>query len=541
LSPQETTGRTSRQAALEVAALLAVAAVYIWTRWQLLDVPLDRDEGAFGVVGQAILRGELPYRDVLDHKPPGVFYLYALALEVFPATARGVHQFLLVWNAATLVFVALVARRVGGRICGYAAAWFYAWLGVSPSVHGFAATSENLMLLPMMLSIYLALGGTGAGRRTVALVVSGALGAAACWIKQPAAIALFVVPLWLLASHGRAGRSRALRELGLWISGGITTSVAIVLPFILAGVGFEFFYWSFTHSLLYAGVSGVPVGELIRARAFDLLPDLGVPLALALLAGLGLRRVGHPHGWFASLFLALSLLACAHSPRLYGHYFSQLVPALSVAAGLGIGVLDGFRRRLWIGAAWLPLAIALLAPLVMVSARPWYWIRPDPVRVSVERLGPQGFSAAPEIASYLVERTDRDASIFVYGSEPQIAFLAQRRLATPFVMLYPLNGPWARASEFQARAWTALETTPPEYLIIVRNPRSLLRLPDTDPFFSERIQRLSDRAYRTEALVIREDAGSLRLIPVHETMDLAAMRPRTLFVVQRLDERARVP
>ena len=98
MSPQETTGRTSRQAALEVAALLAVAAVYIWTRWQLLDVPLDRDEGAFGVVGQAILRGELPYRDVLDHKPPGVFYLYALALEVFPATARGVHQFLLVWN-----------------------------------------------------------------------------------------------------------------------------------------------------------------------------------------------------------------------------------------------------------------------------------------------------------------------------------------------------------------------------------------------------------------------------------------------------------
>jgi hypothetical protein len=67
-------------------------------RVQLLDVPLDRDEGGFGYIGQAIWRGELPYRDLLDHKPPGLFYLFALAVKVVPPTAAGLQAFLHVWN-----------------------------------------------------------------------------------------------------------------------------------------------------------------------------------------------------------------------------------------------------------------------------------------------------------------------------------------------------------------------------------------------------------------------------------------------------------
>ena len=38
-------------------AWAGVLALYLVARAALLDVPLDRDEGAFGAVGQAILRG----------------------------------------------------------------------------------------------------------------------------------------------------------------------------------------------------------------------------------------------------------------------------------------------------------------------------------------------------------------------------------------------------------------------------------------------------------------------------------------------------
>ncbi|HLJ80979.1 MAG TPA: glycosyltransferase family 39 protein, partial [Ktedonobacterales bacterium] len=43
---------------------------------------LDRDEGAFLVIAQAILHGRVPYRDVFDHKSPAIYYLVAAVLAL---------------------------------------------------------------------------------------------------------------------------------------------------------------------------------------------------------------------------------------------------------------------------------------------------------------------------------------------------------------------------------------------------------------------------------------------------------------------------
>src|SRR5439155_7290378 len=113
--------RAERRApAAGLAVWTGLIVLYLAVRVPLLAVPLERDEGNFGVIGQAILRGEVPYRDVFEHKPPGVFYLYALALLFVPPTAVGVHAFLAAWNAATAVSVGALAAAIAGRP---AAAW----------------------------------------------------------------------------------------------------------------------------------------------------------------------------------------------------------------------------------------------------------------------------------------------------------------------------------------------------------------------------------------------------------------------------------
>ena len=63
-------------------ALVGIVVVHAGLRFHALGVPLDRDEGAFGTIGQLILDGRVPYRDGVDQKPPGVFFIYALALLV---------------------------------------------------------------------------------------------------------------------------------------------------------------------------------------------------------------------------------------------------------------------------------------------------------------------------------------------------------------------------------------------------------------------------------------------------------------------------
>ena len=53
--------------------LLLILLLQLALRIPFLSEPLERDEGAYGYIGQRILAGELPYRDVFDHKTPVVY------------------------------------------------------------------------------------------------------------------------------------------------------------------------------------------------------------------------------------------------------------------------------------------------------------------------------------------------------------------------------------------------------------------------------------------------------------------------------------
>ena len=50
-----------------------VAGVLITTSPICQAVP-GKDSGVFLYIGDRILNGEIPYRDVWDHKPPAIYY-----------------------------------------------------------------------------------------------------------------------------------------------------------------------------------------------------------------------------------------------------------------------------------------------------------------------------------------------------------------------------------------------------------------------------------------------------------------------------------
>ena len=53
---------------------------------QILVFSFGRDQGIYALVGEGLLHGKLPYRDLWDFKPPGIFFVYALAQGVFGKT-----------------------------------------------------------------------------------------------------------------------------------------------------------------------------------------------------------------------------------------------------------------------------------------------------------------------------------------------------------------------------------------------------------------------------------------------------------------------
>jgi 4-amino-4-deoxy-L-arabinose transferase-like glycosyltransferase len=496
------------------AIWIGILVLYAMIRVPLLPVPLERDEGAFARVGEAILRGEVPYRDIVDHKPPGVFYIYATALRCVPHTASGLHAFLLFWNLATLLCLAALAGALGGSTAARWSGLLYAITSSAPAAEGFAASSEMLLLLPVIASICLAVAAPRTRRgRLVLLLLSGALAAAACWIKPPAAVLLLIVPAWVVLGARREARRAPGRtvwpDLAVWLGAGLALSLALLAYFSRAASWSEFWYWVVTHNRFYtAQAVDDPLGRVTAGLAF-MLPDVGVGLLATLLGTLVAVRTGQRHAWLGIGFLLLCLVAVFHSPFVYLHYFALLVPGVALGGGLGLAAIQEATGARWgRRAERLLVAVTIAAMLgVPVAVRPWYWLRPDPIQVSMQTLGVQGSDAAQMLAAYLRERTAADERIFVYGSEPEIPFLAGRRDVNPFATVYPLTGPWPRQREFQERVWRILERDPPTYIVLSRLSSSLVRSASVDSYFEEQLTALGARAYHFETFVIATPAG----------------------------------
>ncbi|MCK6473102.1 MAG: glycosyltransferase family 39 protein [Planctomycetes bacterium] len=480
---------------------LAIAALYAWIRIPLLDVPLDRDEGAFGLIGRSILEGQLPYRDLCDHKPPGVFYLYALALSIFPATPRGIHIFPHLWNFVALLLVAAVARVLSGRRAGLYAAFVYALASATPSVQGPSASTELLLLLPLVASMRLVLAARPADgrRRVLLLLAAGACGAAACWIKQPAALPLLCVPLLLAGPPGAARVKPALLGFAWWILGGVGLSALVCAGFAIAGNFGEFFYWSFTHSIAYGAAGWSIAGQRLILVGRQLLYDHGFILALTLFGLAWSVRKGFRYAGTLSALLLLSALSTVQSGYFYAHYFAILCPALALGAGYAIDKLQehaagGSRLRARTFAVW----VVGMAALLPAYWSPWYYWRPNPVHISLNLLGAQGFEGSAMAADYLREHMAEDEWMFIYGSEPQIPLLAQRRNANPYVNAYPLTGAIQREREFQERVWAQIEETRPKYLVFVHTSYSMIRKQGMDTWLEARLADLQQNAYTLE-------------------------------------------
>src|SRR5215468_3887965 len=94
-------------------------------RLRYLGLPLERDEGEYAYAGQLLLQGIPPYKLVYNMKFPGTYAAYALIMSIFGQTISGIHLGLLLVNAATVVLVFFLARRVVNETGGFVAAASY--------------------------------------------------------------------------------------------------------------------------------------------------------------------------------------------------------------------------------------------------------------------------------------------------------------------------------------------------------------------------------------------------------------------------------
>src|SRR6184192_1544327 len=284
---RKTAGRNKALEAAWIFLAAIVLGIVIAIRIRLLAIPLERDEGEYAYAGQLMLQGIPPYKLAYNMKFPGTYAAYALIMALFGQTIVGIHLGLLLINAATILLIFLLGRRLINSIAGLAAAMAYAVLSVSPSVLGFAAHAEHFVMLPALGGILLLLKQSD-DWNLERLFVSGLLFGTSLLMKQPAVFFILLGTLYLLSSvlrQKRGWKRIVLRNLTFDLGAIVPFGIACLLLW-RAGVFDKFWFWTINYARQYGSLIAVSAAPKRFAGAFT--PVVHSVWLLWLFAGVGL-------------------------------------------------------------------------------------------------------------------------------------------------------------------------------------------------------------------------------------------------------------
>ncbi len=127
------------------AILLLTAFAFATRVWIFGNPVINIDEQFYLLAGDRLLQGELPYVDIWDRKPIGLFLIYALVCRVFADPVIGYQLLAAISVALTSYLLFAIARRLTSfTVALGGAAAYLAWLSVFGGIGGQAPVFYNL-------------------------------------------------------------------------------------------------------------------------------------------------------------------------------------------------------------------------------------------------------------------------------------------------------------------------------------------------------------------------------------------------------------
>jgi hypothetical protein len=483
------------RARLAEGLVLAAILLAFWSaRWPFRDVVLVRDEGEYAYIGQRILHGDVPYRDVYNQKTPLAFYTMAAGQALLGPSVSELRLFGSAYGLLSISAVYAVARSALGPLGAAVAALSFAAMAFDQAGILHQASTEYFMLLWLALGVLVWNKAGELGRPGWAMA-AGALAGLACSTKQSGAALLVYFAGDALFRRRRAGRAAfaaSARELA-WAGSGFAVVFASVAAFFAAhGALRDFVECAWLQIGGYVGerYHGVDIPGRLTLVAEIVGRDAG----FWIVGGWGLYRAGRSgtgraSGWW---ILLLALLAAALAPGGSSrHYYLPLV--LPFALGMA-AVAQSLRERA--GAGRAAVALALLLPWLAPLSHGWRLLHPDLSQVPPRVFRP--FDRAALVARAIEERTEPEEPFLIIGSEPQIYYLADRPAATRLIHVYTATGPYAAAPSLHAELVSDLRDGRPRYVLLVNIVSSLTEFPNRIPEFLSPILRILQTEYVVE-------------------------------------------
>lgn len=354
---------------------------------------LNIDESDYMVFGTALFKGLLPYRDLVEIKPPLGYFTYAPSAlfggqSILPMRVLGV-----LWLFATALVLREVARRwTKDELAGWAAAWL-CLLANLVEVPSFG--SELMMNLPIALALLFFL--------REQMLAAGLFVGIASLYRHQAGIAAIALGLAVILQP---------RKFFTLAAGCIAPWLAAYGAYAAVGQGRAFVEWAVLRNFTYVGHGG---GGVLERAAQSILLCCGATILVWVLA---IRfRATDRFGRAVQLLLWLTWLAVAMGGRFYEHYFLQFVPPLAVLGAPAAAGLWRQNKRKWLYAG---------AALPLIANVGFAWARGFAGGYPAEE------PKSREVGAFLKEHSAKDDTLFVWGHYTPIYTLSGRLPGTRY-------------------------------------------------------------------------------------------------------------
>jgi len=444
---------------MELALLVIVGVLVLETllyAYPALQPFPNIDSGVFLYTAWRILDGEVPYRDIWDHKPPAVFFIDALGLWIGGRSAWGVWALELLAVAGAVALAYALMRRVFGPLgAGLACV---VWVARVPALAADGNFTEEYALPLQWLALCVFFDAERRGRYGWRGLAIGFMGAVAFLLRQNLVGVWLAIGLYLLLcaiAERRPGR--VLRPLLLMFLGAVLGVLPVVAYLAYHKALPAFWDAAFVYNRAY---SWMDLYGLLSSAGAGLKGLAG--LSLTMLAGwlLGLYSVlGYrqslatrsPVVAVAVLALPLEVLLAGVSGRRYWHYYLAWLPAAGLLTALFFWSLETRQLPLWrwrasrakgslLGPRLYAIAVALAFMAVILVPRSMAAMAGD-ARWQEQR---KAFLAA---TAYVRETTAPHDTVLMWGAESGVNWAAGRRSPTRFVYQYPLYMPGYQRGE----------------------------------------------------------------------------------------------
>lgn len=497
---------------------LSAAAVATAIRLRLLSVPLERDEGEYAYAGRLLRDGVPPFESVYGMKLPGTHLAYGLAFALLGPGTAAVRLLLVAANLASTALVFLLGRAWLGPVGAMGAAAAFAFLSLQTAMLGPFAHATHFVVTPALAGLLAQERALRAppGSRGAATIAAGLLLGLAILAKQPGIVFLLFALVRLAAVRGHDGRTLALEGATMFAAAVVPT--ALVLAWAAArGDLAHYAAWLFRYGAGYAKPLPLDQGALWLRAAFGRIAGqapLLWGLAAAGAALSALPRAGVPNGRRLLALAGFSFLGTCPGLTFREHYFLLALPAAALLVGAAAAsaarALRGRTTRA--AAVAVPAAAVLLAGAQSVASQRDLLLSLAPEEVSRALYGDNLFPESPGIAAWIAERTGPGDRIAVFGSEPQIPFLAGRRSATGHVYMYPLLEPQPDARSMQEEMMREVAASRPAFVVSVRVPTSWVRRDDSDARVLDEMASFLRDDYAPCGVVVADADGRSRTL-----------------------------